>query len=384
MKKTLLLFFFLQVSLFLFAQEINIKTMTHDELEREYIEYIPASYDGSVAVPVLFNLHGYTSNASEQMFYGDFKPQSNEYGFILIHPYGLLDGEGVTHWNAGWGTGIDDVGFINAMIDQLAIDYNIDLTRVYSTGMSNGGFMSYHLACELSDKIAAIASVTGTMNVGQLTTCIPSHQMPVMEIHGTNDATVPYDGNGTFMESIPNVIDHWVAFNNCNSEADFTTLPNVSTIDGSTAEHYVYSDGDNGATVELYKIINGAHTWPSGGLIFPGTNLDFSASEKIWEFFNKYDINGLRNTTNNENIVDEKAFDLFPNPANNIVNVSWNNQTIQQIKVLNIIGKEILQQDVNGQLNTSLSISDLYKGMYLVQAINNDNEIVGTYKLVKE
>jgi len=342
MKKTLLLFFFLQVSLFLFAQEINIKTMTHDELEREYIEYIPASYDGSVAVPVLFNLHGYTSNASEQMFYGDFKPQSNEYGFILIHPYGLLDGEGVTHWNAGWGTGIDDVGFINAMIDQLAIDYNIDLTRVYSTGMSNGGFMSYHLACELSDKIAAIASVTGTMNVGQLTTCIPSHQMPVMEIHGTNDAT------------------------------------------GSTAEHYVYSDGDNGATVELYKIINGAHTWPSGGLIFPGTNLDFSASEKIWEFFNKYDINGLRNTTNNENIVDEKAFDLFPNPANNIVNVSWNNQTIQQIKVLNIIGKEILQQDVNGQLNTSLSISDLYKGMYLVQAINNDNEIVGTYKLVKE
>jgi hypothetical protein len=157
----------------------------------------------------VLNFHGYTSNDFEQMWYGDFRPIADTAGFLVVHPMGTVDLVGNTHWNVGWGLStVDDIGFTSALIDSLAAQYNINQDRIYSTGMSNGGFMSYQLACELSDRIAAIASVTGSFNVNQLTTCHPDHQMPVMEIHGTADPTVPYDGNALFAP-IPSVVNFW-------------------------------------------------------------------------------------------------------------------------------------------------------------------------------
>ena len=147
------------------SQQTITATITHDALQREYILYVPASYTGSNAVPLVFNFHGYTSNATEQMWYGDFRPIADTANFIIVHPNGMLDATGTTHFNVGWGgSTIDDVGFTSALLDSISADYNINADRVYSTGMSNGGFMSYQLACQLSDKIAAIASVTGSMS----------------------------------------------------------------------------------------------------------------------------------------------------------------------------------------------------------------------------
>jgi polyhydroxybutyrate depolymerase len=176
--------------------------------------------------------------------------------------------------------------------------------------MSNGGFMSYQLACELSDRIAAIASVTGSMNLGWFNSCNPSHPMPVMEIHGTLDPTVPYNAS-SFTESIPNIMDFWKNFNNCNSTAIVTNVPNTNTADGCTAEHQIWENGSNGVAVEHYKIIDGEHSWP--GALFPNgiTNQDINAAEKIWEFFNNYDINGLINPTNIKNITTEKSAELI-------------------------------------------------------------------------
>jgi len=151
------------------AQQTINGTLEHDGLMREYILYVPANYTGTEEVPLLFNFHGYGSNASQQMFYGDFRPIADTEGFIIVHPMGTVDNTGTTHFNVGWGTStIDDVGYTEALIDDLSSNYPIDAKRIYSTGMSNGGFMSYTLACELSDRIAAIASVTGTMNSMEL------------------------------------------------------------------------------------------------------------------------------------------------------------------------------------------------------------------------
>jgi len=291
--------------LFTFGQQTIDASINHGGLERDYTLYIPASYSAGNEAPLLFNFHGYTSNAWQQAFYSNFNTVADDEGFIIVYPEGTLDNTGTSHWNVGWGgSTVDDIGFTSALIDSISADYSINQDRVYSTGMSNGGFMSYQLACELSDRIAAIASVTGSMNMGWFNSCNPNHPMPIMEIHGTADGNVPY-------ATIPSIMDFWANFNNCNSSAIITNVPNTSTTDGCTAEHQIWENGNNGSTVEHYKIIGGEHSWP--GALFPNgvTNQDIDASEKIWEFFSKYDINGLISPTSISNITNDKLPNLI-------------------------------------------------------------------------
>lgn len=281
--------FLLFLPVFAFSQQTINGSISHGGLQRDYILYVPAMYNAGNPTPLVFNFHGYTSNANDQMWYGDFRSIADTAGFIIAHPMGTLDNSGITHWNVGWGgSTVDDIGFTTALIDSLSADYNIEQDRIYSTGMSNGGYFSYHLACNLSTKIAAIASVTGTMSQFTYNNCNPQHPTPVMEIHGTADAVVDYS-------SIPNVMDYWVTYNQCDTQSVFTPIPNINTLDGCTAEHFVWQNGLNGVEVEHFKIIGGGHTW--AGTAFPstGTNLDIDASVEIWRFFSRYDINGLIN-----------------------------------------------------------------------------------------
>ena len=300
-------FFYFLIFFYSFSQEAVQGILTHDNLEREYILYIPSSYNGEESVPLVLNLHGYTSNAGEQMVYSNLIEVADTANFLLVHPMGTINEFNEPFWNSWQLSDVDDIGFLNSLIDFLGNEYNIDLDRVYSTGFSNGGYMSYTLACELSDKIAAIASVTGSMYINQPILCNPERPIPVMQIHGTMDLTVPYIGSNT-SESIDDVISFWVNFNECSNNPSFFSLPNINTFDNSFVEHYIYSDGNNNSSVELYKVINGGHTWPGAYIPFAGinTNQDFSASEKIWQFFSNYDINGLIETVNVNEIEKEE------------------------------------------------------------------------------
>ena len=181
--------------------------------------------------------------------------------------------------------------------------------------MSNGGYMSFLLACQLSDKIAAIASVTGSMTPQTYNACNPQHPTPVLQIHGTNDQTVPYLGDPTWTKSIDDALQYWVAYNNCNTSAIITTIPDINIFDGSTAEHIVYDGGDNYVTTEHFKIYGGDHDWPG-----VWGNMDIHASNEVWKFFSKYDINGLISTS-----------------------TSINDKTIKDkriVKITDILGKE--------------------------------------------
>lgn len=303
------------------AQQLINASITHDGIQRDYILYVPAAYDGSQAVPLVFNFHGLGSNATQQVLYGDFRPIADTANFLIVHPEGTLF-SGVQHWNVGGfttGSTVDDVGFTSALLDTLAAQYNVDLTRVYSTGMSNGGYMSYLLACQLSDRIAAVASVTGSMTTSTFDDCDAQHPTPVMQIHGTADATVPYNGNA-FSKSMEEVVLYWADFNNCIQPADTTPLPDINTIDGSTVEHIVFSGGDNGARVEHFKVTGGGHTWPGSFVPLPGTNYDFNASAEIWRFFAEYDLESLGGTVNTQTVAGEMpALRLFPNPTSSQV-----------------------------------------------------------------
>lgn len=307
-----------------FSQQTINGTIVHDGIVRSYKLYIPSIYSGNMAVPLLFNFHGYTSNSNEQMIYGNFRNIADTANFLVVHPQGTLDVNNTTHFNVGWGgSSVDDVGFTEALLDSLSAAYSIDQNRIYAVGMSNGGFMSFRLACELSNKIAAVGSVTGSMTPSTLGNCNASHPMPIIQIHGTTDPTVPYNGSAGWTASITNVLNHWATFNNCSTVPTVVNVPNTNALDGSTVEKYTYENGDNCSEVVHFKVTNGQHTWPGSIINLAGTNYDINASVEIWNFLSKYDIFGLISC--NPAAVEEQFgmedFQVFPNPCSESIHV---------------------------------------------------------------
>lgn len=276
-----------------YQQRILKCELTHKGLDRYY--YIQLAHPEAEGLSsVLFNLHGYGSDAIEQMNYTNFNNLANtkENNFILIYPQGAPLNTALTssssHWNSGgWtiGSTVDDVDFIDTIIALVSQKYDLNQNRIYSTGMSNGGFMSYHLACNLSSKIAAVASVTGSMSSETYESCNPDHPTSILQVHGSIDVTVPFQGNSALgMRSVNDVMDYWKLYNAC--DVDPTSII-IDYFDIEIAvQHDTYSNCLNDVHVELYKIEGMGHTWPYKG------RYGISATEIIWEFINTYDING--------------------------------------------------------------------------------------------
>ena len=294
-------------------------------------------------------------------------------------PQGTTDFIGNTYWNANWGGSVDDVSFTEALLNELSSSYNVNQEKVYSTGMSNGGYFSYYLACNLSNRIAAIASVTGAMTKGTPATCSPQHATPVMEIHGDADGTVPYNG-GALNESTQDGLDYWINYNNANTTPIFSAVPNINTSDNCTAEHYVYKNGNNCVEVEHYKILNGGHTWPGAPInIGSGaTNHDINASLLIWEFFLKYDIHGKINcvpTAVNE--IAKNEFNIYPNPAQSSLKLNYysqsSNVTIDLLNYSGAVEARFLKELTAGNTEIVIPIDGLEAGMYIIR-INDKNK----------
>ncbi len=357
-----------------FSQQTIYGSITHDGMEREYILYVPAVYNGTEPVPMILNYHGYGSNAEEQMIYGDFRPTADTAGFLVIHPQGSLH-FGITHWNVGgWtiGSTTDDVGFTSALIDSIAAEYNVDLNRVYATGMSNGGFMSFLLACQLSDRIAAIASVTGSMTPETYNECSCQHPQPILQIHGTDDSVVPYTG-ALWSKPVEDVILYWVDYNHCIPTPVVTSLPDLDPNDGSTVDLYVYNEGDNDVSVEHYKVIGGDHTWPGNAIGGPGTNYDINASVEIWNFFSRYDING---TVGIEQTSNHLLISIYPNPTNSKITVEFQNPDPLGYELISILGRSVLQGMITSD-RREIDLSRLSPDIYFLKVGNN------TFKVLK-
>lgn len=363
------LFFCLIFSGLQSQQTIN-GTLTHDGITREYILYVPKSYTTSDALPMVLNFHGYTSSANSQMFYGNFRAIADRENFLVVHPQGTVGDDGETYWNAQWNpNGIDDIGFTAALIDSISAKFNVNQKRIYSTGMSNGGFMSYTLACELSDRIAAIASVTGTMTVDQLNnSCNPENTTPIMQIHGTDDSVVPYDGN-VWMAPIEDVLDFWREKNACQPY-EFTKVDDISTNDDSTVEHEVNRGCAENADVEFFRINGGTHTWPGSAIDFGVTNYDINASEEIWRFFSQYDLDGKLSSVDEEVALD---FNLSPTIVSDRIELSFSTAGLKDVRVIDMNGVLLFSVRVAGN-ETIIPAGHLTSGIYLIQ-VQKDKEI---------
>lgn len=281
-------------------------SLTHDGLERKYRVHIPLNYDKNVKIPLIIYLHG--GGGSIKAAYSDgVDKASDKFGFLLAIPAGTGPiPDRILTWNSGeWPAGkggfgtesccgyaaknnVDDVGFIPKMINEVKSNFNIDEKKIYATGISNGGMMSYRLACELSDKIAAIAAVAPPAVPRN---CTPSRPVPVMHIHGTADPYAPYNGGrgGRLlgskeyeMQSAKEMVDLWRSLNQCS--ADFTIA-----YQNGNATCVSYNQCAEGSELEFCTIEGGGHTWPSGSQYLPirkigPVSYDISF-DQIWEFF---------------------------------------------------------------------------------------------------
>ena len=244
--------------------------------------HVPRGYDGGAATPVVLAFHAYLSDAVQMELYTGLSGLADEETFIVVYPQGLFNS-----WNAGACCGeaarrdADDVAFVAATLDALEAELCVDTKRIFATGMSNGGFFTHRLGCELAPRIAAIAPVAG---VNAWPRCAPSRPVPLLQIHGTLDTVVPYGGN--LLAGFPSVFastDAWAERNGC-SEATRVTQPAVDTTCRARSEC-------TGASTLLCSIRGGGHAWP-GGLPLPGvyTSPWYRASREVWRFFQAHPL----------------------------------------------------------------------------------------------
>jgi polyhydroxybutyrate depolymerase len=350
----------------------TIDSIYHGGVYRTYRLHVPAAYNPANQTPLVFNLHGNGSNSLEQQLYSGMDAIADTAIFFTVYPDGISN-----TWNSGFNlpfnTGTDDVGFISALIDTINSIYNIDLHRVYSCGMSMGGFMSHRLACELHNRIAAIASVAGLISFQVINNCQNDRAVPVLQIHGTADAVVPYAGT-VFYTSVDEAISFWTQKDACPLLPDSHNLADISN-EGSTVIRYTYSPCDDSTQVLLYKIVNGGHTWPGGIPIatLGNTNQDIVASAEIWNFFRQYSISPV-----SVGEIIQQEISIFPNPAN----VSFSVSTSEKFEKM-IIRNSQEQTMHEGPLYMSNDISFLNNGIYSVELAGKKIRTVGRLVIMK-
>ena len=276
------------------------RTLTAGGLNRTYLVHVPEGHDQKTPLPVVLALHGATMNGPMMAWFSGLNRKADEAGFIAVYPNGTGTNSSF-FWNGGNCCGsaaqnkVDDVAFISALLNDLMRAYPVDAQRVYATGMSNGAIMAYRLALELSDRIAAIAPVAGSVGteISQ-----PKHPVSVLHFHGTKDEYIPFLGgrgeksiSGTDFRSVDVSIRAWVKANGCAENPKIDQLSKSG--DETTVTRKTYSAGKDGTEVVLVAIEGGGHTWP--GMRSPvktlgKSALNVSANDLMWEFFQKHEL----------------------------------------------------------------------------------------------
>ncbi|MBR1991887.1 MAG: T9SS type A sorting domain-containing protein [Bacteroidales bacterium] len=300
MKKSIAFLTAIGIGLSCFAQ--TLKTISWEDTTRQYLEYVPETYDASTPTPVVFIFHGLGGNMYEVSYNADFNRIAAEQGWITVTPQALPDtftAMDTTLIMNAWHSGVsavvdgdtivasegrDDTGLMMAILDSLIAHYNIDQSNVFCTGVSMGGFMSHRMAIEHGDRIKAIAPVCGTIG-NEITSYTPVGHVSVMHLHGTADSIVTYD-NGDFQYvvnvnvglGVDSTIAFWRRYNQCADTAIHTIFPDICD-DGRLFEKFYYGDGTFGTKTVLIKVNGGEHEWCHG----PYRDVDFT--DEIYSFF---------------------------------------------------------------------------------------------------
>ncbi|MDA8847689.1 T9SS type A sorting domain-containing protein [Flavobacteriaceae bacterium] len=366
------LFLFIVCISFSYAQGYISETIQYNGLTREYSIYVPASYDGTTSFPLLFNFHGGGGDIASQIAIADMSTIADTANFIVVYPQARQDPSDGNSFN--WipkvpGT-FDDVPFISSLIDTIAINYEIDQNRIYACGYSLGGDMSFELACKLNSRIAAIAPVARTMQANPDSFCFPEHPTGVLTILGTDDNNsqyngITYDGVEYYLSAAA-THSYWANHNNCDVN------PTMSTVSPSV-ERYTWSTISGCSYVEELKVIGGGHDWPGSF-----GNMTIDASEEIWQFVSRYDINGLIEcSTASINEYSKDNFRVYPNPVNSELTIEMDLSEEKKYRIYSTIGELVSSGKLNSNLNT-IDLSSLPPNIYVLNINNHSVKLVKT------
>jgi polyhydroxybutyrate depolymerase len=280
----------------------------HDGIERSYLIETPDLVESS-RPPLVILLHGGTQSASRVWRQTILPELARTHGFILAAP-NAVDAHWNDHRTVLFGTNspsdADDVGFIATLIDDIVANDGADPSRVYVTGASNGGFMSFRVACELTERVAAVGAVIASMPIGPDTYCRPSVPIPIIMIAGTIDPYIPFDGgvvtvrgrNSEPTLAVPDVARFWARNNGCSLTPTVEDLFDRTSRDRSTVQQWAFDACSSNAPVLLYVVNGGGHMWPTAGALPTGARLaatvlgpvnrDIDASMALWNFFSRF------------------------------------------------------------------------------------------------
>lgn len=277
----------------------NVREIEFNGVQRKYTVHVPPQFDSHKPIPVVLIYHGALTNRDMMSAFTGLNKKADAAGFLAVYPNGNGNGKLTFVWNAGGlrdkalNQKYDDVAFTSRLLDELATLANLDPKRVYATGLSNGGMMCYRLAAELSDRIAAIAPVSGTMAIPEAK---PGRPVPVLHFHGTDDKLVPFEGADSRarlvipFKSVDETMRIWAKIDGCPESPVVEQLPDKAD-DGTTVERRTWGPGTDGAEVILYLVAGGGHTWPGRERpvrLLGKSTKDISANDLIWEFFEKH------------------------------------------------------------------------------------------------
>ena len=263
---------------------------------RSYLLNLPPTYNDSSNVSLVIALHGLGGSASQMELDYKLTAKSNSAGFVIVYPEGVRsDGLlGIRTWNAGtccdfaMEHNIDDVQFIRQLIQKLTGTYKINSKKIYVTGMSNGAMMTYRLACELSQQLAAIAPVSGTLLTTQ--TCQPARAVPVLHIHSALDNKEPYTGGyglaNYYFPPVDSALQVWAGIDGCSPAPQVVTNAPLYT-----QTQWINCSGST--TIQRYVTKDGGHSWPGGLPARPAADTPsaaFDATDLIWDFFQRYEL----------------------------------------------------------------------------------------------
>jgi polyhydroxybutyrate depolymerase len=276
-----------------YARNRNNGSIVSSGLKREYLLHVPRSYDPSKPAALIISMHGAGGWPAQQKEMSRWNELADREGFLVVYPAGAIGG-GPRIWRVQRGPGVArDVRFIADLIDELRGRYNIDPNRVYANGLSNGGGMSFVLSCMLSDRIAAVGIVAAAQTL-PWRWCTDDRAVPMIAFHGTADPVTPYHGGRTWVASnmfpdVPTWVANWARRNQCSADpADSAVAEDV------IRREYTSCAGD--ASVVLYTLRGGGHTWPGGEPLpewFVGpTSRSIDASREMWAFFRAHPLRG--------------------------------------------------------------------------------------------
>lgn len=356
MKKLLLLSFF-SLSAIIVNAQLSSKSLTVGTTTRTYKQYLPVGFDpGSESVSVIIALHGLGGSSSDLIGTG-LGMIADTARIIVFYPQGVTNGFGQTAWNNGTilSSSVDDIGFMNQLMDTAILNFNADPTRIYVAGFSMGSIMSYHLACSLNNRIAAIGCMSGTMSTSDISSCVPAYVTPVIHFHGTSDGTVPYSSNPLpSLSLVPQTLDFWKTQHSCGMTADSIRLANTGS-DSYTVDRFIYDNCSPTASLEHWRVNGADHEY-----FYQPVN-DFDEITETWLFMRKWQHNNPAAAGISENT--GITFSVSPNPSEGTVKIESNGNGM--FELYNSLGSLVSTGKVVQGMNT-FNWENLKAGIYLI------------------